>query len=298
MKQASFKNVDDMIIKKIIQENAQYTTNVKNKFQAYAFEIKDQVVISVYNNKTVLFQGKNIDFYISKYNLATTINTSTEQKEFDNFDILGCDEVGVGDFFGPIVTCSAFLQKNDIKKFSSIFSLVKDSKKISDQQIYYLFSKLKDIIKYSVHIMDNKTYNSYYQKYKNINTLKCIAHNNALLNFYKENQNLKIDYTVMDQFVAEKLYYNHLNRNDIYLAPYNILFTTKAESKSLAVACASIIARFYFLKTITDLEQKYNIKIFLGANNHVKNIVNILKQEKANDINMFLKLNFNSEIKK
>gem|GEM_PF-3923682 len=154
------------------------------------------------------------------------------------------------------------MQKNDIKNFSPALSLVKDSKKISDKQIYYLFSQLKDIIKYSVHIMDNKTYNFYYKKYKNINTLKCIAHNNALLNFYKENQDLKIDYTVMDQFIEEKLYYNHLNQNDVYLAPYKILFTTKAESKSLAVACASIIARFYFLKIIKDLEQKYKIKIF------------------------------------
>ena len=45
---------------------------------------------------------------------------------------IGSDEVGTGDYFGPIVVTACFVLKNDIKELEKLG--VNDSKKITDEK--------------------------------------------------------------------------------------------------------------------------------------------------------------------
>ena len=59
----------------------------------------------------------------------------------------------------------------------------------------------------------------------------------------------------MDQFAKPDFYYRYLD--DDYGITH-LHFETKAENKYLAVACASVIARYYFLEAIKQLSKKYH----------------------------------------
>lgn len=297
MSNFSFKNVDPAIIKQIKTTYLGVKKEQTNSAGVIIIKPDEKTTISIYQNKTILVQGGSIPKYLQDLGLTSTSQPKPQTIAFNDFNVLGCDEVGVGDFFGPIVTCCAYVKSTFKIKHPEVYALLKDSKKLSDQEIKATYLKIKGLVPYSVYVMGNKTYNQEYQKYQNINTLKTLAHNQALTKFYETNPNLKIDYVLMDQFVRQELYYQHLTTNNLTPAPYDIYFETKAEDKAVAVACASIIARNYFLTALQKITDTYQVKVLLGASNEVKKLVNGLKQTRAGEITNFLKLNFNSKIK-
>ncbi|AGR41438.1 ribonuclease HIII [Spiroplasma taiwanense] len=295
----SFKNVEISIINTIIKDNKKFLISKNNNANIrYFFRLEDNTVINIYNNKTILFQGKSANLLANKYNLLkdkNLINKIVNNKIIELPNI-GCDEVGVGDFFGPLVTCACYLDKDFEKNNLNLINMIKDSKTISNEKIEKLFFQLKDKVKFSVYIMKNKEYNEKYTFYKNTHFLKAIAHNNSLKKVIELNNDLKTVPIIMDQFVNENKYFYYLEKEKDIVK--NIYFQTKAESKYLAVACASIIARYFFLSEIENLQNTYKIKLPLGAGNNVKLFVQKYKKEfKVESIN-FIKLHFNDEIKK
>ena len=94
------------------------------------------------NNDLVLFQCKYNDITIIIYkSLSMVINGKDILQEVkkwkeDGYKIIehiGSDEVGCGDFFGPIVVSSAYVKEEDFELLESLG--VDDSKKISDNTI-------------------------------------------------------------------------------------------------------------------------------------------------------------------
>lgn len=77
---------------------------------------------------------------------------------------------------------------------------------------------------------------------------------------------------VVDQFANAKNYYSYLATAHKKACKVDV-FVTQAESKYIAVACASIIARVAFLNQIANLEDLYHYNLLLGASN--PNIIKI-----------------------
>ncbi|ARU91426.1 ribonuclease HIII [Spiroplasma clarkii] len=251
MDQFSFKKVAVQKVKALINDLNHLKVPHQEMGGKLIYQPKDGATITIYQNNTILIQGKTGANYVLKYQLGDIQDPQTQvEVNFNEYNVLGSDEVGVGDFFGPIVVCCAYVPASFKTSNPSIFQNLKDSKTLTDHEITKVYLQIKDLVKHTVYIMGNKTYNDKYEQYQNINTLKCLAHNQVLAKFAQENQDLNINYILMDQFVEEKKYYEHLQVNKIKLAPYQITFKTKAESKSVAVASASIIARYYFLTAI------------------------------------------------
>lgn len=61
------------------------------------------------------------------------MNTSKSISNKNINGIIGCDEVGVGDYFGPLVTCACYLDNSQIEIFKKLN--IKDSKKLNDEYI-------------------------------------------------------------------------------------------------------------------------------------------------------------------
>ncbi|AGR42316.1 ribonuclease HIII [Spiroplasma diminutum] len=290
MTSLSFKKVDQNIINKIIDDNQLFLTDSKNPNIKYLIKTKNNLTISIYTTNTVLIQGNDAQLFALKYNLQSDINvTKPLSLELPN---IGCDEVGVGDFFGPLITCCAYVNKDFILNYPELTNSITDSKKINDLKIIDLFEQLKDKVKWEVYILDNSKYNKAYDIYKNTHILKAICHNQALKRLFRNNNELIGQQIIMDQFVDKKNYYNYLKDQEVVIE--DIYFETKAESKYISVAIASIIARFHFLKEIEKLEKEFNIKLPLGASNNVKDYVNTYKKEFPLEVTKFIKLHFNS----
>lgn len=248
---------------------------IKNEYIKYFFKFSD-CNISIYKSNKAVFQGKNIDKY--------TIFFKNDKKIFNH---IGSDEVGTGDFFGPIVVVSCIVEKKDYDLLEKL--KVTDSKKINDKKIKEIGNILIDNLKHSIQILDNKLYNKVIKE-NNLNQIKAKMHNQSYLNLVKKYNDIP-KMIVQDQFCSVKNYFKYLENEKEIIE--NIIFETKAESKYLAVACASVIARYVFINKFEKICKENAFNFHKGAGDLVdEDIKNFLKTNHISKLNEIAKTNF------
>lgn len=289
------------IVIKVNEETKQkmieyYKDKVRDKKIPYAiFQAQEEdTVITLYESGKAMFQGTSADVDAAMWGtvLDNTKEKQEEQKKKDqkyhNCSSVGSDEVGTGDYFGPIVVTAAYVKKEDVEKLEKLG--VGDSKKITDDKIKKITPELIKIVKYRSMILTNKEYNEKYTKDINMNKIKAILHNKVLYQLMTE-EKPNVDYIVVDEFARENRYYEYLN--GIPNIQRNITFMIKAEDKNLAVASASIISRYIFLKEFDKLSDSIHIPLPKGAGRDVdeigEEIVEKYGEEKLQEI---AKVNF------
>lgn len=259
--------VDEETKKKMIEY---YEDKKREKTPPYAiFQAQEEdTIITLYTSGKAMFQGTTA---FVDANMWKAIKENDEEEK-DNTDYLnvtsvGSDEVGTGDYFGPIVVTAAFVKKDDIDFLKSLGCT--DSKKITDDKIKKIAPEITKKIKYKSIILSNKEYNEKYSKENNMNKIKAIMHNKALSMILSEIDE-KLDYVIIDEFAKENRYYSYLN--EVPNVVKNITFVTKAESKNLAVAAASIISRFIFLNEFDKMCDTYHLPLPKGSGPNVDSI--------------------------
>ncbi|MGN1342098.1 MAG: ribonuclease HIII [Bacilli bacterium] len=282
-----------------------YQDMKREKTPPYAIFQADtgDTIVTLYESGKAMFQGvsadieagmwtsinkdkKDIDYFID------TDNKKENKKEEITIPIdissVGSDEVGTGDYYGPIVVTASFVSKENIPFLTDLG--VKDSKKLSDEQILKIVPKIIKQIPYKTIILTNREYNERYGKDMNMNKIKAILHNKVLTEMVKDNN---YDYIVVDQFESEKSYYNHLSEVPNPLK--GITFITKAEDKCFSVAVSSLISRYIFIKEIDKLGNKYGIFLPKGANYYVEDVgIKIVNKYGINVLKDIAKLNFSN----
>lgn len=272
-----------------------YKDKKRNKEIPYVvFQAEDMdTVITMYTSGKVMFQGVSADVDAAMWlemdgqSLHLTPNKE-EEKKYYYCDSVGSDEVGTGDYFGPIVVTASYVTKEDIPFLEKLG--IRDSKKVSDETILKVAPLIAKQIKYKSIILSNKEYNERHGKDNNMNKIKAIMHNKALWSLIKD-ENPKYDYIIVDEFAKENRYYGYLSEtNEIQR---DITFMTKAEDKNMAVACSSIISRYIFLKEFDELCDSIHIPLPKGAGRDVDTIGEevVLKYGK-DKLNEIAKLNF------
>ena len=294
--------VSDKIKNKMIEF---YEGKKRLKTPPYAIFQADEndTVITLYESGKAMFQGPSADIEASMWEMISKNDGNLEDffeeekkpiKEEITIPIdinsIGSDEVGTGDYFGPIVVTASYVSKENIPFLTELG--VRDSKKLSDEKILEIVPKIIKNIPYKTLILNNKDYNSYYGKDMNMNKIKAILHNKVLYNLINENK-FEYDYIVVDQFESPKSYFNHLN--DTSKLVKDITFITKAEDKCLSVACSSLISRYIFIKEIDKLSDKYGLFIPKGASSYVDDIaIKLVNKYGNNVLENVAKLNFSN----
>ncbi|NLA32996.1 MAG: ribonuclease HIII [Mollicutes bacterium] len=289
----------------IKSEMIEYYQDLKrDKTPQYAtFQAEEAgTIITLYDSGKVVFQGLSADIDASMwFDLEMHKNNRDVRKEIDlkdkdkkeekdyryyNLSAIGSDEVGTGDYFGPIVVTASFVDKKDHMYLIDLG--IKDSKKLSDEKIRSIAPKIIEKFPHVTYILDNETYNK--NPDFNMNKMKAILHNKVLVGLL-EKDNYPYERIIMDQFVYPKKYFEHIQ--DSTKKVTNILFLTKAEDKNLSVAVASIIARYTFINYIDKLSEKYNLTIPKGAGPLVDQAgKKIVAEYGFNELNLIAKLNF------
>lgn len=266
--------VSDNIKQKMIEY---YSDKRRSKTPPYAIFQADEADtnITLYESGKVMFQGvsadidanmwkdleksmnnRDIDLELKEQEKKKNDKDDAKDTRFINVPTIGSDEVGTGDYFGPIVVTASFVDKEHM---SLMYDLgVKDSKKITDEKILEIAPKLIKEIPHVTYVLDNKTYND---KPTNMNKIKAILHNKVLCELVKKNYEYK--YVVVDQFCYPRNYFGYIM--GVKEKFTKITFTTKAEDKCLSVAASSIISRYVFLMEMKKIEDKYNIFLKKGA---------------------------------
>ena len=178
--------------------------------------------ITAYTSGKVVFQGADLSWLEPK-------PTHSEAQ-----DEAGSDEVGTGDYFGPVVVASCIVTNKARKKLAHLG--IQDSKQVDDVKIRKLAPIIKEVCPHSILIVPNSKYNDMHDTC-NMVDMKCRLHNQAYVNLVHKGYTLPKQ-IVIDQFVQEKSYYRYLQGFPEVIR--GITFETKAENKYLAVACASL----------------------------------------------------------
>ena len=273
-----------------------YTPKKRDKQIPYVLLQADDndTVITMYTSGKVMFQGVSADVDAMMWQEMMGVskeekkNKEEQDQKYHNCNSVGSDEVGTGDYFGPIVVTASYVTRGDVKFLEELG--VCDSKKINDEKILKIAPQIAKRVKYRSLILSNLEYNTKYTKDINMNKIKSIMHNKVLYQLVHEEQP-EYDYIIVDEFAREARYYGYLTGiNDVQR---DITFMTKAEDKNLAVACSSIISRYIFLKEFDKLSDSLGIPLVKGAGSEVdkigEEVVEKYGEEKLKEI---AKLNF------
>ncbi|HIT10031.1 MAG TPA: ribonuclease HIII [Candidatus Onthousia faecigallinarum] len=249
-----------------------YKDKKKDKKIPYVvFQAVDMdTTITMYESGKVMFQGKSADVdaamwrEIDGQSKVDKTKQKEEDKKYYYCSSVGSDEVGTGDYFGPIVVTATYVKKEDIPFLESLG--IKDSKKVTDELILKVVPELIKKIPYRSLILTNKEYNEKYSRDFNMNRIKAIMHNKVLYQIMTE---LKpaVDYIIVDEFAREARYYDYIK--EAQEIQKGITFMTKAEDKNLAVASASMISRYIFLKEFDKLCDEVSLPLPKGAGSDV-----------------------------
>lgn len=257
--------------------------------------------ITAYKSGKVLFQGNASEKEAGKWGAAgTTVKKKASSKAktakgsvpqgIGKMSVVGSDEVGTGDYFGPITVVAAYVKKENIPLLQELG--VRDSKDLTDEKIISIAKEIKHVVPFSLLSLKNEKYNQLQRSGMSQGKMKAILHNQAILNVLAKIAPEKPEAILIDQFVQESTYYQHI-KGQKAIARENVYFSTKAEGVHIAVAAASILARYAFVQYIDKLSEAAGFQIPKGAGSHVDEAAAKLILKNGSDVlPSFVKLHF------
>ncbi len=272
-----------------------YEDKKRDKVIPYViFQAQDgDTVITMYESGKIMFQGTSADVDSAMWlemdgqNKQNSSEAKEKDKKYYYCSSIGSDEVGTGDYFGPIVVTASFVKKEDIEFLETLG--IKDSKKLTDEKILEIAPQVAKRISYQSIILTNQEYNERHSD-NNMNKIKAIMHNKVLYQMVQTTKET-YDYIIVDEFAKENRYYDYIKESSEIQR--GITFMTKAEDKNLAVACSSVISRYLFLKEFDKLSDSLHIPLPKGAGPQVDTIGEEIVEKYGSDkLKEVAKLNF------
>lgn len=301
---------DALMANTVIQTTMEEIKKMKQHYQPYLsektppgsvfFAKKNSCVITAYKSGKVLFQGARNEEEASQWGKPASKQAkhSSSPKVLGNplpdnissLSIIGSDEVGKGDYFGPLIVVAAYVKSDQIPLVKELG--VKDSKDLTDPQIVKIAKDLLTFLPYSLLKLDNPKYNKLQASGMTQGKMTAILHNQVHHYLLEKILPEKPDAILVDQFAQAPVYYKHLKGQKV-IQKERVYFSTKAEGIHLAVAAASIIARYAFIRAFEGLSKQAGFTIPKGAGAKVDHAAARLIQEKGiHALNKFTKLHF------
>ncbi len=198
--------------------------------------------------------------------------------------LIGTDEAGKGDYFGPLV-CAACYLNTDLYDILSTTG-IRDSKKISNGKVKTIAAEIKKYCPHNIIAIGPEKYNQLYAKMKNLNRLLAWAHAKAIENVLSK---VNANHVLTDKFGNEKLVEDALQREGKNI---NLIQVPRAEANP-AVAAASVLARAEFLWRLESLSKDYDVDLHAGAGAPTDNAARtFIKRHGADKLPLVAKYHF------
>ena len=269
-------------IQAFVQKHEKALAPSKNPYIRYFFKLP-QASVSVYTSGKVLLQGEAAESYASFFGYQVAQVTNGQ-----NLPLIGTDEVGNGSYFGGLAVVASFVtpdQHNFLRKLG-----VGDSKTLTDQKIRQLAPLLKEKIQHQALLLSPSKYNEVIGERYNAVSVKVALHNQAI--FLLLQKGVQPEKIVIDAFTSSQNYEKYL-KNEANHFPNPITLEEKAESKYLAVAVSSIIARDLFLENLENLGKELGYQLPSGAGTASDKVASqILQAYGMKGLNFCAKLHF------
>ncbi|MHC1717012.1 MAG: ribonuclease HIII [Candidatus Dojkabacteria bacterium] len=286
--QLTIANVKDLEV--VLSSNGWTEDIVNNEYVALRMRNSKGSVCTLYTSKKVVFQGSE-DFSNILGKIKQGCGSNTDENLLPH---IGVDEVGKGDYFGPLVIVAFFVDKNISEKLSSLG--VGDSKKISDSKILQMYNELRDYEYYYVSVVSPKEYKELNSKYRNVSILLAKQHSKViemgLVDLDKKK--VKCDYVVIDQFSSKK------SRvvDELGSLGKGIEFRQFHKGESdIAVAAASVIARGVFLEEMEKMNERYYFNFPKGASHVIGSAKEFVAKHGVDELDNVAKTSFKTTAK-
>ncbi|WPM31703.1 ribonuclease HIII [Hydrogenobacter sp. T-2] len=180
---------------------------------------------TLYSSGTLLIQGKRAKEV--KDLILSSLGTPEEV-------LIGCDESGKGDVFGPLVLCCAVIKPEYYRRVLSLN--MKDCKRLSDEAVLKKASDFRSFGEYKCRLVEPKELNELYERKKNLNRILDELYVGLLEEFLKRYPEGRFS---VDAYSSK--------------SPFDgrVSFIHKGE-EDLAVATASVLARAGFLRWLEN----------------------------------------------
>ncbi len=174
--------------------------------------------------------------------------------------VIGVDESGKGDFFGPLVIAAFLAADADREKLREIG--VRDGKLIANKKLLGIDEYLREIYPHAVICIMPDEYNRRYKQIKNLNKLLAAGHAEAIVDVLAGNE---AELAISDKFGKAELIERELTLHKQTIELHQI----ERGENIVQVAAASILARAGFLRAINQLSTVYMYEIPRGASSTV-----------------------------
>ena len=224
--------------------------DTESKTPAYAdWQIRPEgCVITCYTSGKVVFQGNDAEVYASPFQQQNAVILPQG----------GSDEVGTGDYFGPVCVTATIVTNDTLDRIQELG--VRDSKAVTDDLIRKIAPELNELLPHSTLVVSPSKYNAVHTS-NNMNAIKAKLHNQAYVNLSRKTE--LPAFCMVDQFAEKPIYYHYLKNEPTVIRTLH--FETKAENKYPAVGAASILARYAFLQFMDEMNRNYDMQFAKGS---------------------------------
>jgi ribonuclease HIII len=227
------------------------------------------VSVTLYENGKLVVQGKHAeDFPITYLDSVDDVFSQKAAAPEDRVTepIIGTDESGKGDYFGPLVVAAFLVTPDDVPVLATLG--VRDSKTVGDAEAIEMARTLRDAYpkRIGVWCPTVTRYNEMHAEFgRNLNKLLAFGHAAAVSDVLAQTPCKRV---ISDKFGNERLIADALKKRNIDV---KLEQRVRAESHP-AVAAASILARARFLVELRQLGERNGEKLHKGAGSPVEAI--------------------------
>lgn len=230
------------------------------------------VSVVKYSSGKVVIQGKESKEFVGRY-LAEHAPKPPSLPE----PLVGADESGKGDYFGPLVAAACAVDPEVLKFLDE--TPIADSKTMSARDISEAAETLRRVLPHEIVVIGPRKYNELYEKFGNLNRLLAWAHATAIKKVVEKSGVKKV---LLDKFCDQSVVERALGEARVGL---DFKMETKAESNP-AVAAASILARDAFVRSLKKLEREFDCKLPPGAGDPTLKALKVLVAAKGRGVLM------------
>jgi ribonuclease HIII len=229
-------------------------------------------VVTLYKSGKLVVAGKGAeDFVAGRLGWEEDETPGTVVKS----RIIGTDEAGKGDYFGPLVTAAVLVDPKTAEALTR--AGVRDSKDLADTAAKKTAAIIRKTAPHAVVAIGPIRYNELRESKPNLNHLLAWCHATAVAEITETDE---ADEIISDQFGAASLL-----KNAYALAGVELPLTQRHRAEShVAVAAASILARAAFLDGLARLGDEVGRKLPKGAGAQVDEAGRALVAEQGRDV--------------
>ena len=219
------------------------------------FSVKGQgVIATLYRSGKLVVQGSEVQLFATRY-LGEDARAPAEPTgpiEVGSRTLIGSDEVGKGDYFGPLVVVAVRADPRERAELAR--SGVADSKTLSDERVRVLAPALEQRYACAAEVLLPSDYNVEHPRFGSLNPLLAELHARCIKKLHQPGVMVLVDKFADDELIAERLRGLDLE-----------LFQRTRAEREPVVAAASVIARNLFLEGLRQLSEEFAVELHKGA---------------------------------